>query len=178
MITIARRPLMKTITTTSVLACAMVMFAGLASAALPTEATKTAEVLGKLHASNLKEINLGKLAEKQGQAQAVKDFGRTLVKDHTAADKEVAALAKQEKIDLAGTTPMESDHMGLIPPGPGFDGKFAQMMLDDHKKDIADATAARNASRDDKLKALLDRLIPVLQKHQETARGLLDGTTK
>ena len=135
-------------------------------------------MLGKLHASNLKEINLGKLAEKQGQSQAVKDFGKTLAKDHTAADKEVAALAKQENIDLAGATPMTSDHMGAIPPGPGFDSKFAQMMLDDHKKDIAEATAARNASHDEKLKALLDRLLPVLQKHEATARGLLDGTTK
>jgi len=176
---------MKTITTTA-LACAMVMFAGLASAALPTgaptdatkTATKTAEVLGKLHASNLKEINLGKLAEKQGQSQAVKDFGKALAKDHSAADKEVAALAKEESIDLAGVTPVKSDHMGMIPPGPGFDGKFAQMMLDDHKKDIAEATAARNASHDEKLVALLDRFLPVLQKHEATARGLLDGTTK
>jgi putative membrane protein len=170
---------MKSSTTTSVLACAMMgLSAGLAFATLPADAPNTSEVLGKLHAANLKEINLGKLAEKQGQAQAVKDFGRALVKDHTAADKEVAALAKEEKLDLAGTTPVKSDHMGMIPPGPGFDGKFAQMMLDDHKKAIADATSVRNASHDDKLKALLDRLLPVLQKHEETARGLVEGTTK
>jgi putative membrane protein len=112
--------------------------------ALADDAPATADVLGKLHHSNQKEIEMGKTAEKNGTSKEVKDFGKTLVKDHTAADKKVTALAKQEKIDLPA--PMKDD-MAAIPAGPDFDAKFGQAMLDDHKKDIADASKARHDDR-------------------------------
>ena len=154
---------------------------GARTAALPTgvpkDATKTAEVLGKLHASNLKEINLGKLAEKQGQSQAVKDFGKTLAKDTPPPTKRSRPWPRK-RVSHGGATPMASTDMGQIPPGRGFDSKFAQMMVDDHKKDIAEATAARNASHDEKLIALLDRLFPVLQEHEARPMVSCDGTTK
>jgi putative membrane protein len=117
---------------------------------------------------------MGKLAQKNGQSKAVKNFGKALVKDHTAADKKVVALAKQEKIDLPADE-AKMDMGGDMGSGAEFDTKFAQSMLEDHKKDVSEASAARDATTDAKLKTLLTKLVPTLQKHQDTAQSIVDG---
>ena len=68
----------------------------------------TADVLGKLHESNQKEIAMGKMAQKNGKSKEVTTFGKTLVKDHTAADKKVLTLAKQEKVELPKPAPAKT----------------------------------------------------------------------
>src|SRR5205085_935597 len=104
-----------------------------------------------------------------GQSKEVKAFGKTLVTDHSAADKKVKALAKKENVDLPAEKPaMDHDDM----TGTDFDSKFAKSMLEDHEKDVADMKKARDATNDPQLKALLTSVIPTLEKHQETARKL------
>jgi len=149
--------------------------AGTAQAADKAATAQTAEVLGKLHHSNQMEIACGKLAQEKGQAKDVKAFGKTLVTDHSAADKKVMALAKEEKIDLPADMPMP-DKMDKLKAASGadFDKVFATDMLEDHKKDVAEAKAARDATTDAKLKALLTSTIPVLEKHREIAQKLVD----
>lgn len=128
-------------------------------------------VLPKLHESNHKEIEMGKLAQKNGQSKETKSFGAMLVKDHSDADKKVKALAKKEKVDLDGAMPA----MGDMPAsGSDFDQKFAAAMLEDHKKDIAEATEARDSTTDPKLKSLLTAMLPTLQKHEDTAQKIAD----
>ena len=144
------------------------------SAALAADAPQTSEVLGKLHRADQNEIEAGKLARKNGQSKQVQDYGKMLVKDHTDADKKVSALAKQEKIDLNTSTPSASDKMNME-AGADFDKKFASEMLDDHKKDIAELTEARDKTADPKLKKLLSDMLPTLQKHEETAQKILDS---
>jgi putative membrane protein len=152
------------------------MAAALITAGAARAADDTAAVLGKLHHSNQMEIEMGKLAQEKGQSKDVKSFGKTLVTDHTAADKKVAALAKQEKIDLTTAMPqMKHDKMAPLKTAAGaeFDKAFASAMLEDHTKDVDEAKAARAATTDAKLKSLLDSMIPVLEKHRETAQKLV-----
>jgi len=132
----------------------------------------TAEVLGKLHASNQKEIEMGKLAQKNGQSKDVKAYGKTLVKDHTDADKKVTALAKRQNVYLANATPTVKSDMEHIPAGAGFDAAFAKSMVDDHQKDIAEVKTARDQTNDKDLKNLLGQLLPTLEKHEDTAARL------
>jgi putative membrane protein len=138
--------------------------------------SETRQVLEKLHHSNQMEIAAGKLAQEKGQSKDVRSFGKTLVSDHSAADKKVMALAKEEKIDLPAPAPMPEDKMSKMKSASGadFDKMFASDMLDDHKKDVADAKAARDATQDPKLKSLLGSTIPVLEKHEQIAQKLTD----
>jgi putative membrane protein len=157
-------------------ALAALLVPGLARAADPPA---TADVLGKLHHANQMEIQMGKLAEKNGQSKEVKDFGKMLVKDHSAADKKVTALAKKEKVDLKAEAANMKEPMPDLPPkGPEFDGKFAQTMLDDHKKDVSEMKSARDATDNEQLKKLLSDIVPTLEKHQETAQKIVDGQKK
>jgi putative membrane protein len=146
--------------------------------ALPSSGTppSTAEVLGNLHQADVKEVQAGKIAQKNGQSRAVRDYGAMLVKDHTAGDKKVAALATQENIDLRAATPAPgANDMGTMASGPDFDKKFAQEMLDDHRRDLTAVTAARNATADPELKKLLGDTIPTLEKHEAAAQKIIDS---
>jgi putative membrane protein len=164
---------MKTHVTRSLLLSAMLV---LPAAALAADAPDTSQVLSKLHESNLKEIEMGKLAQSKGASKDVKAYGRTLVKDHTAADKKVKALAKQEKATLPDAAPpMKHDDLGT---GAEFDTKFAQAMVEDHKKDIDEVKTARDSTTDPKLKSLLDGMLPTLEKHRDIAQKIAGSESK
>lgn len=150
------------------------LVAVLGGAAHAADAPSSADVLKDLHHANQEEIEMGKIAQDKGQSKDVKKFGKTLVKDHTAADKKVTALAKDEKIDL-GEMPVMKDNM---PEGADFDASFARAMLEGHQKVVSEATAARDSTGDEKLKKLLVAIIPTLQKHLDTAQKLSDAAGK
>ena len=65
----------------------------------PMNANETA-LLNDLHAANQTEIAAGKLAEKNSQSKAVKEYARMLTKDHTAADRKLKGLTKRNSVEL------------------------------------------------------------------------------
>jgi putative membrane protein len=135
---------------------------------------QTEAVLMKLHHSNQMEIAAGKLAQRKGRSKDVKTFGKTLVTDHSAADKKCMALAKDEKITLPKSEPTPDDAMNKLKAALAgdFDKMFAADMLGDHEKAIAEVKAARDVTTDGRLKALLNSLLPVLEAHRDTAQRL------
>ena len=142
----------------------------------PTPPTTTSGVLGSLHEADQKEIQAGKIAQKDGKSKAVRDYGQMLVKDHMAADDKVAALAQKENVDLVAATPAPGPNdMGTMATGPDFDKKFAQEMLDDHRKAIAALTAARDSTADPQLRKLLTDMLPTLEKHAAAAGKIVDA---
>jgi putative membrane protein len=152
------------------------LFAG--GIAMAADPPSTADVLGKVHRANLHEIQMGKMAESHAMSADVKAFGKALMKDHAAADKKVVQLAKDEKVSLTAGAPAPDTHLAHEFTGAAFDDAFAKEMLAAHDKDVADVTAARDATTDAKLKALLTELLPVLKKHEDTARKLVDKAAK
>jgi predicted outer membrane protein len=71
-------------------------------------------VLMKLHRTNQMEIRAGHMAQTNGSSKAVKSFGSKLVRDHTASDKKVVALAQTLGITLGrdGMDSMENGYQG------------------------------------------------------------------
>ena len=57
------------------------------------------------------EVDAGRLAQDKGNSQQVKDFGAMMVKDHTAANEKLQALAASKNITLP-----TSASVGLSPP--------------------------------------------------------------
>jgi putative membrane protein len=156
-----------------------------AKAAIRAERTpgQTAEagIVKRLNGMNQTEISAGKMAQKDGQARAVRDFGATLVRDHTAAEKKLEEYAKHAKIDLKFTTPelaadmarqrSQMDRMNQL-KGAEFDRAFVNAMVDDHRQAISFVERARPGVTDPKLNALLGDMLPTLRKHEETASKL------
>jgi predicted outer membrane protein len=145
-------------------------------APLAAEAPSTAEVLSKLRDTNAKEVDMGRMAAAHGTAREVRKFGKTIVKDHLALQRKVDKLAKDEKIELVETTaPSDAE---TLPSGPELDGAFTRMMLEDHRRAITELEATRDATTDDKLKKLLDEALPVMHRHEDAARELVDKANR
>ncbi len=149
----------------------------------PTGMRDAREVLRQLHHDNQMEIQMGQLAQRNGQARAVKEFGAMLVRDHQAADRRVLAVAKSKNFmlgdDTTGGGSPKADaesqqHMekmrGL--KGAEFDRHFASMMTADHEKTITLVKTAQNDVEDAEVKALLTELLPKLEQHRERAQSL------
>lgn len=64
---------------------------------------QAATVLGAVHRLNQDEIEMGRLAEQRGSTADVKQYGKTLVEDHTKLDSQLVALASSKGIDLGMT---------------------------------------------------------------------------
>jgi putative membrane protein len=172
---------MKITNVVGALALALFPFSALAAdnppaAGAPEEGPPPGEILTKLHHSNQAEIEAGKLAQEKGVSKEVKDYGKVLVKDHTAADKQVTALAKQLKVEFETIPEMKNAKLEMAKTitGPEFDRTFAQAMLEDHARDVSEASAARDTTKNPKLKKLLTALVPKLEKHRDLAQKIAD----
>jgi putative membrane protein len=129
--------------------------------------------LPKAIEGNYAEVEMGKLAQSNGQSEGVKSFGKMLVTDHSDAN-EKATKAAQSLGVTAPTGPNKKqqadyDKMSKM-KGDGFDKMFAQHMVADHKKDIKEYQA--ESKEGDAAGQYAKDSLPVLQKHLETAQGL------
>lgn len=122
---------------------------------------------------NYAEIEMGKLAQQNGQNDGVKSFGQMLQTDHGSANQKAIAVAKE----IGVTSPSgpndkqkkEYDRLAKM-KGPTFDKAFAQHMVADHKKDVSEYE--KEAKKKDPVGQYANETLPVLRKHLETAESL------
>lgn len=142
------------------------------------------KLVAHVHHVNMMEVDMGKLAQQRGTT-SVKQYGQTLVKDHTTGDKDLTAFAKTkgvakipadvpmtdtEKQDMKATMTKMADLKKL--KASEFDRQFLTMMTADHDKEIARLDAALPSIKDTDLSMRMKDLRPVLQRHADTARDL------
>jgi len=75
------------------------------------------------------EVRMGNLAEKNGQSDDVKSFGKRMVTDHTKANDELKSIASQKGVQLPAKEPKLKWTSGKA---------FIDMMVKDHEKDLAE----------------------------------------
>ncbi len=135
-----------------------------------------------LHALSTLAVSAGQIAQKNGDTKAVRDFGATLVSDHTAGDQELLAYAKKAGIDPNRmkhepppgdmTTYMQSVDRLRTLTGHQFDQEFAVTMRDGYARTMALVQNTLPSISDRNLTALLDKRLPVLEKNYQTAAVL------
>lgn len=134
------------------------------------ELTFEGQLLVTLHGANKMEIAAGQLAVTKGTSDGVRQFGAVLVKDHSAADEQVLALAARRNVTIPPVVPSDPSLKyisGLS--GEAFDRAFIQMMLDDHIKAIEMVQSAQKRISDVPISNFLKELLPTLQDHRDTA---------
>ena len=143
-----------------------------------------AAVLSKLHHANQMEIKAGQLAKDNGASTGVKSYGERLIKDHRHADVAVRDYAERKGIELTSpSTPSEAERqeqkadaaaMARLAEvqGAEFDRSFASAMVRDHRNAIQMVRAARAESKGTEFRALLAKLLPVLEQHLKIAQNL------
>jgi putative membrane protein len=129
--------------------------------------------LKKAIEGNYAEINMGELAQKNGQTDGVKSFGKMLSTDHTAANEKAMEAAKTMgmTVPTGPNTKQTADYDKMAKmSGAQFDKMFAEHMVADHKKDIAEYK--KEAKMKDAASEYAGGQIDTLQKHLDTAKSL------
>lgn len=148
------------------------------------------ELLNRIHAINLMEIDMGRMAESKGENKKVKSYGKDLQKDHGKAEKTLADLAKKRNFVLAPPAlnsetdkQQQKDDAAAMDNlktlnGAAFDREFVSAMQKGHEKAIALVTDAQSRMTDKDTKKMLDKLLPQLRDHLKKANELMDKTLK
>jgi putative membrane protein len=138
----------------------------------PQSFASQAAIIGKA------EIELGQLAMKNTQDQKVRTYAERLVKDHSAADKKLKAIAAKENLQLPQS--LDKEHEALKTKlqglkGEDFDRAYVQAMASGHDKAIAlFESASQQAQMPGELKQFAASTLPTLEQHKEMAHALPD----
>ena len=154
----------------------MIVAAGclLSTAAWSASSTDTG-FAKKAAQGGLAEVAMGKLAESHAQAADVKAFGQKMVQDHSAANDKLKTAAEQEHIQLP-TQPSPKDqrtinHLSSL-HGQAFDTAYAQTMLKDHRKDIAEFKQEAQHGGSSPVQSFAKATLPTLEEHLQMAQQL------
>ncbi|MFL6694812.1 MAG: DUF4142 domain-containing protein [Ramlibacter sp.] len=131
--------------------------------------------------ANQVDIDAGKLAEKKSSSADVRKFGKQMVTDHTAVNKQATDLVKKlnvkpEANDTSASLKKGGDEnlakLGKL-KGKAFDKAYVEHEVAYHQAviDAVDKTLLPSAKNAD-LKALIEKVRPALVQHLEHAKHL------
>lgn len=114
------------------------------------------------------EVKLAQLAQQKGSSAEVKDLAKRLEQEHTAANTELMALAKQKNITLPSQLEgecAEAYQAFQKLDGPAFDNAFMLCQVTNH---LATILMFQNESRngtDADIKQWASKTLPTLREH-------------
>ncbi|MGH8220226.1 MAG: DUF4142 domain-containing protein [Steroidobacteraceae bacterium] len=123
----------------------------------------------------LAEVQLGQLAQQQGESDAVKEFGQRMVTDHQAANEKLQTIAQNEQLQLP-TTLSRHDEKELTKlqglHGAAFDRAYSRDMRSDHRSDIREFEHEAKHGKNAELKQFADSTLSTLKGHLASAEKL------
>jgi putative membrane protein len=140
-----------------------------------------AAILEQIHQANLKEIAIGKIAGQKASSDEVRAYADQLVKDHTSADQMVVATAQKKNVRLRDSAAgrresargKSAEQKLSSASGVQFDRLFLEQTSAEHKKLISELQQEREDASDDDIEALIDKIVPILQQHNDLAQILM-----
>jgi putative membrane protein len=121
------------------------------------------------------EIKAGQAAQDMGSTQAVKDYGKMLVNDHTKAKDQASQVAMALNVPVPTGTPPDADaelKMATSMSGAGFDKDFLAAMIKDHQNAIDMFQQEAGSSDPAQVTDLAKQTLPTLKKHLQKAQSL------
>jgi len=151
------------------LACAAVALAMPAIAAAQS-APPAAEFVAKAGASDMFEVETGKLAETHGGSAAVKHFGKKMTKDHTKSTKIVLAAVKKSHMPPPPSPTLDDDQKAMVTDlqskhGKDFDTAYVADQMKAHQAALDLMTAESTSGDNPNLKMAAKKIVPVIKTH-------------
>jgi putative membrane protein len=112
------------------------------------------------------EVEMGKMAQKQGKSDDVKKFGARMVADHGKANNELMAIAKKKGVDLSKEKP-KMKHVN----DANFDKEYVNAMVKDHEEDLTAFQGEAKNGSDADVKAFASKTSAMIKKHLEMAKA-------
>ncbi len=117
---------------------------------------------------NLKEIELGKLAQTRGTTNHVKELGKMMETEHSKSLVDLQALAAKKQITIPTTLTEEgiSANKKLMDyKASKFDKEYADMMVGGHKDAISIFEKASTNAQDADIRNWATSMLPAFRKH-------------
>jgi putative membrane protein len=164
---------MKAVTALSFIAAALLAVAGLAGAQGLSDADR--EFIKNAAQGGVAEVELGNLATQRASRPVVKEFGAKMVKDHGAANAELATLAQAKGVEVPTT--LDPTHQALRDrfmalQGADFDRAYMQEMVKDHTQDLAEFEKASQTASDTDVRSWAAGKLPMIREHLALARDI------
>ena len=147
-------------------------------AAVAAASMNEEQVIGLLDHVHAADSALGVLGAIGGSVLEIKDFGRMIAREHHALRRDVSGLANG--LRLAVTEPPTADEPPAHfrtqlrrPPGPIWDQLYLEYAIAAHESAMENSARALAATRSPATRALIEKSVPILQKHLDKARSLL-----
>ena len=122
------------------------------------------------------EIELGQIALKNTKDENVRNFAERMVKDHTAADKKLKAIAAKDNLQLPQSLDQEHESLKMKlqgMTGEAFDREYVKAMAKGHDKAVAlFESASQQPQMPADLKQFAVSTLPTLEQHKEMAHSL------
>jgi putative membrane protein len=139
-----------------------------------------ANIVALLDEANMADSANGSIAATKGTSSAVRDYGKTMMRDHHMLRAQGAALAKKLNITpqapsddpLAGPAQKETDNLNSTAKGKDFDKAYIDAEVDIHKAVLDAATKAGNQTQNTELKNLIQKAAPAIQGHLTRAESI------
>lgn len=114
------------------------------------------------------EVMMGELAATNATNSSVRSLGKMIAKDHNMANDELKKWAASVNYSLPSSmdAAQQKMHNDLkSKKGADFDKAYVDMMVNDHKKDIAAFKKESTDGADANLKAFAGKTLPTLENH-------------
>ena len=129
----------------------------------------------------LAEVKLGQLAEEKGSSDAVKNFGKRMVEDHSKANEQLKDVALHEKwklpTELSKKNQKNYDRLSQL-SGDAFDRAYARDMVRDHENDVVAFKQEASNGQNQAIKNFALQTLPTLEDHLKMAREMEQGLGK
>ena len=135
--------------------------------------------LDKALHDGLAEVELGKLAARQADSDAVKQFGQRMMEDHQQANQTLMDLARQQGSkeasadrDMPKLEPADEKTLHTLEglKGRKFDQTYMRDMIRDHEKAVALFRREAKEGKDERLRQTAQSILPTLEEHLKMAR--------
>jgi putative membrane protein len=131
----------------------------------------------KAAAGGLTEVELGKLAQQNGDSQDVKDFGAKMVTDHSKINDDLKAIAAKDNLTIPEKPNAEQrdtiDTLGKK-TGKAFDDAYIRGMVRAHVHDKELFTEEAANTKNPDLKQFANDSLGVITEHLNMIEGIAD----
>jgi len=142
--------------------------------------TADRKFMDKAAQGGMAEVELGQLAEQNGESSDVKAFGKRMVDDHSKANDQLKQIAAQKGVSLPTTLDAKDqatkDRLSKL-HGSAFDKAYMRDMVMDHKKDVAEFKRECTTAHDSDLKNWANQTTPTLESHLSEAEKISGSTS-
>lgn len=129
----------------------------------------------------MSEVEMARVAVERASSDAVKDYARKMIEDHTAANQELMQIASAKGVSLP--TAPDAKHRAMLTKlsgmsGADFDREYVRNAgVKSHEKMLKLVQDQSRKGRDADARAFAAKMVPAVQMHLDMARQLSAGST-